>query len=225
MDKKNVISLVLGLIIGGLAIWMITLFTNGGSTMILRHGNTSNPTNSVIPTPTPTQILDGEIGTEGKPLNVQCQNYNIGTQRFEWTTNGTGYWMKSEMSGEKCGKTFTIKEIDLVDTSDSLKTKDQQNKNPSAVDIVNIMPNTDSDTNNFKTIVSNIKTATGASSIAISDNLKNGPRISGNLQSADACSIKDAGWWGEGYKKGNDWCDRHPILCGIGIAIAVTLLF
>lgn len=50
MDKKNVISLVLGLVIGALVIWLVMAFTPAGSTMILKYSGKNTPT----PTPTTT---------------------------------------------------------------------------------------------------------------------------------------------------------------------------
>ncbi len=55
MDKKNVISLVLGLIIGALAIWLLVSFTDLGSTFILKYqggSKTANTANTLSATNT-----------------------------------------------------------------------------------------------------------------------------------------------------------------------------
>lgn len=225
MDKKNVISLVLGLIIGALAIWLVMSFTDLGSTMVLRYSNVTKPTTTVTPTPTATQVSGLNANTQGAPLSVQCQNYSIDTQRFEWTSNANKYWMDIKISGEKCGDTFTITGADLIDMNDNVKMKDRQIKNPTFVDIASTMPNTDSDTINAPEIASKIETATGATKIAFSNNLQNSLQISDTLQSAEACSVKDAGWFSNFFKWANDWCARHPFACGMvtGILMAAIL--
>ncbi len=224
MDKKNVISLVLGLIIGALAIWLVMSFTTLGSTMVLRYNGVTSNTTTPTPTPTSTQVSGLKANTQGAPLSVQCQTYNIDTQKFEWTSNGTKYWMDGKVTGKKCGDTFTITEANLVDMSDTAKTKDRQIKSPTTVEIAGAMPNTSSDTSNVQTIATNIKNATGASKIALSDNLKSGLQVAEPLQAADACSVKDAGWFSDAYRWANGWCTSHPFGCGMFFGALMMLL-
>lgn len=50
MDKKNILSLVLGLVIGGLVVWLLITFAGVGATMVTKYSGKG----TVTPTPTVT---------------------------------------------------------------------------------------------------------------------------------------------------------------------------
>ncbi len=127
MDKKNVISLVLGLIIGALAIWLVMSFTSAGSTMVLRPGAINSTT------PTPTTTLSQAFDFTMKDVNTASFKTKDGKD-LHYTADLKGKFY-TDASGKKAAEVTdaTITKISpaLADVLKSTVTK----KNPGTISV------------------------------------------------------------------------------------------
>lgn len=115
MDKKNVISLVLGLIIGALVIWLVMSFTDAGSTMVLRYSNNTKPAATITPTKTPS--ISGNFDFTMKDVNSATLTGKKGEKYF-YTANMSGNFY--EQDGATTAK---VTNIVITDLSTDLEKK------------------------------------------------------------------------------------------------------
>jgi hypothetical protein len=226
MQKNAIIALVIGLIIGGLVIFLVMGFTDVGSTMVINFkGEKSEPVAKL----SEPQAITGTGGDE--KISVQCESKTV-TINPTWTKNNTEYSFTANLIGNKCADNFIVNTVKIVTMNTALADKDAT-ETPvlrAAVDSAktislatwdSFFPSGPNDTSNFETEADRIKGSLGVTTISYPGGFTGLKSIQGPLSSSkDDCSITDAGWFSDGFKYAWDWCNDHHWVC-LGILIII----
>lgn len=114
MDKKNIISLVLGLIIGALVVWLLASFTEFGSTFILKYqgGNKTANTTTALNATNTTNATGGSEKAKGgfDEWLTAVKKEQCGSPRFsgDYNIDGVQVGVPEEIPGGETRYTWDL---------------------------------------------------------------------------------------------------------------------
>ncbi len=171
MQKNAIITLVVGLIVGGLAMWLLMGLTGLGSTMVLNYSGTQKTANQngilTTGTPTPSPTANNGLVTS-EDYDSKCTDFtNLGPYTGEWTSDGEEFSMDFMIDGTKCGDTFTATKGSVSRVNTALGNAEKNDETPE--EQVAILPLTAGDTDNFASVKRDIMDDTSATNVGVDD--------------------------------------------------------